>query len=85
MTFKFYAPRAKEVQLLGDFNKWDSKSHDMKKNNYGIWQRTSYLIPGHYEYKFLADGNWYCDPRNSKRCTNCFGSENSIIEIDARN
>lgn len=81
VTFNFYAPRAREVQLMGDFNKWGVKPQVMKKNNYGIWSKTTYLFPGSYEYLFLADGNWNCDPRNPNRCPNCFGTENNVIQV----
>ena len=82
--FTFYAPRAKEVLLLGDFNNWDTKARPMKKDADGLWQKITYLYPGRYEYRFLVDDKWCCDPRNLKRCANCFGSENNTIEVEAR-
>lgn len=82
--FTLYAPRAKEVLLLGDFNNWDTKARPMKKDADGLWQKITYLFPGRYEYRFLVDDKWCCDPRNLKRCANCFGSENNIIEVEAR-
>ena len=84
VLFTFFAPQAKEVLLLGDFNNWDATVHPMKKNADGLWQKITYLYPGRHEYRFLADDKWYCDPSNSKRCPNCFGSENSTIDVEAR-
>jgi 1,4-alpha-glucan branching enzyme len=84
VSFTFYAPRANEVLVLGDFNNWNAEARPMKKDANGLWQKISYLYPGRYEYRFLVDGKWYCDPRNLKRCPNCFGSENTVIEIEAR-
>ena len=84
VSFSYYAPRAKEVLLLGDFNNWDAKARPMKKNADGLWQKNINLHPGRYEYRFLVDNKWCCDPRHLERCPNCFGSENSIIEVAKR-
>ena len=84
VLFTFYAPRAEEVLLLADFNNWDATAQPMKKDADGLWQKITYLYPGRYEYRFLVDDKWCCDPRNLKRCPNCFGSENTVIEIEAR-
>ncbi len=84
VSFTYYAPRANEVLLLGDFNNWKAGASPMKKNGDGLWQKISYLHPGRYEYRFLVDGKWCCDPRILKRCRNCFGSENTVIEVEDR-
>ena len=55
--FKVWAPNAKEVRVVGEFNKWNGKKHLMKFNPYqGIW---SLFIPGLkegdiYKYKILS-------------------------------
>ena len=84
VSFSYYAPRADEVLLLGTFNNWDTGTPPMKKDADGLWQKTSFLYPGRYEYRFLVDGKWCCDPRNLSRCPNCFGSENTVIEVEGR-
>jgi hypothetical protein len=53
----------------------------MKANGEGIWEKSMYLSPGEYEYKFLVDGSWVEDPRNDKQSLNCFGTLNSVIQI----
>jgi len=73
------APDAKEVVLAGDFNKWNAKSHPMKKDKSGVWKRSVMLPPGRYEYKFLVDGQWRNDPKNDKTCPNRFGTRNSVL------
>jgi 1,4-alpha-glucan branching enzyme len=75
------APDAKEVVLAGDFNKWNAKSHPMKKDKGGVWKRSAMLPPGRYEYKFLVDGQWRNDPKNDKTCPNRFGTRNSVLTI----
>lgn len=35
--FKVYAPNAKEIAVIGDFNSWDGKADPMTKDDNGIW------------------------------------------------
>ena len=77
----FEAPQAKEVILMGDFNQWNVKTHPMKLNQEGVWEKIIILGPGRYEYKFLQDGQWQVDPKNKKSCYNCFGTENSVLIV----
>lgn len=56
VTFKVFAPQARSVCLVGDFNKWDPGSHPMRDKGHGIWQRALLLIPGRYGYGFLVNG-----------------------------
>jgi len=81
IEFVLKMPKAQQVILMGDFNKWNSKTHPMQKDANGVWRKTVVIFPGRYEYRFLADGEWHNDPRNTLRCPNCFGSENNIIEV----
>ncbi|MGX8680880.1 MAG: GlgB N-terminal domain-containing protein, partial [bacterium] len=38
MRFTVYAPNARSVQVIGDFNKWDGKDHYMERyTDGGIW------------------------------------------------
>ena len=57
--FRVWAPNAKGVSVMGDFNGWDSTSHPLKAKKDGIWEG---FVPGlnRYDaYKFAvhtADG-----------------------------
>ena len=84
VTFSLDAAEAKEVVLMGDFNNWDPKIHPMKNDGNGIWSKTVMLYPGEHEYKFLVDGNWQEDPRNNQTCPNCFGTQNSILNLSGK-
>jgi len=81
ITFSFESTGAKEVILMGDFNNWNPKKHPMKKDDNGKWTRVVMLQPGQYEYKFLVDGKWKEDPRNTKACANIFGTYNSVLNL----
>jgi 1,4-alpha-glucan branching enzyme len=48
LTFSLEAPGAKEVILVGDFNKWDRKRHPMEKNPKGLWNKGVMLSLGRY-------------------------------------
>ncbi|OCQ95516.1 1,4-alpha-glucan branching enzyme [Oscillatoriales cyanobacterium USR001] len=60
--FAVWAPNARNVSLLGDFNLWDGRKHQMRKGVSGIWE---IFIPGlgageHYKYEVKnKDGHPY--------------------------
>jgi len=81
IKFLFYAPEAREVILMGDFNKWDGKKHRMKKGGQGTWEKALILIPGTYEYKYLVDGDWKEDPENHENRLNSFGTYNNLLTV----
>lgn len=81
--FTLYAPDVKEVFLAGDFNDWqpDSKEYRLRKFKGDIWRKKLKLKPGRYEYQFVVDGQWWCDPANDNRVANPYCTENCVIEI----
>lgn len=82
ITFSFKATAADEVILMGDFNNWNPKKHPMQNDGNGIWSKTVVLSPGKYEYKFFIDGKWKKDPQNDQICSNCFGTQNSVLNLE---
>ena len=56
VTFKVFAPEARSVYLVGDFNRWDPGTHPMRNKGQGKWQRALFLTPGRYGYGFLVNG-----------------------------
>ena len=81
VKFSVEAAEAKEVFLMGDFNHWSLEKHPMKRDEKGLWNKTVMLSPVKYEYMFLVDGQWREDPRNDRWCPNCFGTQNSVLEL----
>jgi enterochelin esterase family protein len=76
VTFRLYAPQAKEVQIRGDFQKKDVKRGDrtfpepfnqpMKKSDDGTWEFQSGAVPPEmYSYIFIVDGVNVPDPSNA--------------------
>jgi len=82
-VFSLYAPNVNEVYLAGDFNDWqpDAKDYRLRKFKGDIWKKSLKLKPGRYEYQFVVDGQWWCDPENVNRVTNPYCTENCVIEI----
>jgi 1,4-alpha-glucan branching enzyme len=82
VIFEFSASEAREVCLAGDFNCWDIHTNPMKKDRSGLWKVTLPLMPGRYEYRFIADGQWEDDPSCSCCVPNQFGSLNCIKMVE---
>jgi 1,4-alpha-glucan branching enzyme len=76
--FIFFAPEAKLVSLVGNFNHWDELANPMKKNKTGEWKTSLALEPGVYQYRFLVDGTWESDPLCDACVPNEFGSRNCV-------
>jgi 1,4-alpha-glucan branching enzyme len=85
ITFTFDAPDAKSVHLAGNFNGWSRSSYPLSKAKtspgHDVWQRTVYLEPGVYEYRFVVDGIWHDDAGSVEGWTNEFGSFNCVIWV----
>ena len=81
-TFRFYAPKANEVYIVGDFNSWKMDEFSkLEKREAGEWEKSFYLLPGRYRYKFVADGLWFGDPRNSEKEPNPYGDFDSVFQL----
>lgn len=38
IVYREWAPNALRAYLIGDFNGWNRDSHEMKKDNFGVWE-----------------------------------------------
>lgn len=78
VTFRFYAPKAIEVKLSGQFEK---SALSMTKDENGVWSvKTSPIKPDMYPYSFNVDGVSVADPNNTAIFPN-EGFQNSVVEI----
>lgn len=94
VTFRFFSPSARIVQLAGSWpeNNWLSGQAQSGGVNIGmmeespvgsgIWVRTEKLPSGRYEYKFVIDRvNWKEDPNNQQWKDDGFGGHNSVVDV----
>lgn len=83
-----YAPHAENIFLAGTFNDWNPTAFAMTKGGDAEWSAELSLIPGRYEYKFIVDGTWCCEPHllrdgePSGECVpNPFGTMNRVLIV----
>lgn len=82
VVFVTLYPRAKNVQIAGDFNNWQPAKTVMQKvGESGVWQTSLKLAAGRYRYRLVVDGQWQQDPYNEHTELNPFGGFNSIVEV----
>lgn len=82
VVFVTLYPRAKAVQIAGDFNNWQPEETEMEKvGQSGIWQTKLKLPAGKYRYRLVVDGQWQQDPYNENVEMNPYGDFNSILEV----
>jgi 5'-AMP-activated protein kinase regulatory beta subunit len=88
--FSYHAPGAKTVFLAGSFNEWNREATPMERQEDGGWSVSLKLPPGHYEYKFVVDGDWCCEPGrgDTAACPHCvpnpFGTMNLFLEVQGQ-
>jgi 1,4-alpha-glucan branching enzyme len=77
------APEATQVTLVGDFNQWDTGETPMQKMKNGDFTVTLELAcDQEYRFRYLIDNTqWENDWQADKYAPNCYGSEDSIVEI----
>jgi 1,4-alpha-glucan branching enzyme len=82
VTFSYFAPEARSVQVAGDFTGWQQAPLNLNKSKGGLWKKTISLPPGRYAYRLLVDGQWRDDPECRIRQPNEFGGENCVCVLD---
>jgi len=82
ICFVTHAPGAKRVSIAGDFNKWSTDLHVMRRGALdGDFELLIPLPPGRYSYRLVVDGRWQHDPANQTVETNPYGELNSVLEV----
>ncbi len=82
VAFVTLYPRAKSVQIAGDFNNWQPEKSPMEKvADNGVWQTKIKLPQGKHRYRLVVDGQWQQDPYNELNELNPFGELNSVLEV----
>lgn len=73
---------AERVNLVGDFNGWDTTQGEMRQSRTdGAW-RISLILPvgREFQFRYLVNGrDWYNDWHADKYVSNQYGTDNSVI------
>jgi 1,4-alpha-glucan branching enzyme len=73
---------AERVNLVGDFNDWDTTKDEMHQSRAdGAWRLTLTLDAGHeYQFRYLVNGrDWHNDWHADKYAANRYGTDNSVV------
>jgi 1,4-alpha-glucan branching enzyme len=73
---------AERVNLVGDFNDWDTNRHEMSQSrSNGNWRITLDLPTGkEYQFRYLVNGrDWHNEWHADKYTSNKYGSDNSVV------
>lgn len=83
VTFRVKAPSAKQVSIVGNFNRWSADGQPLSGPDHdGIWAVTLPLKKGRHEYLFLIDGKeWLLDPNAPMTADDGFGAQNSVLYL----
>ena len=81
VVFSISAPAEAEVELIGDFNDWNTGSTPLVYSGDGVWEVSLDLEEGVYEYKFVVDGKQRLDPSNPDEVTTGDGSVRSRLRV----
>lgn len=80
-NFLYFAPQAKNVSVIGDFNNWSPNANPMKRQPDGGWTAQVPLTHGHHHYLFCVDGVTTLDPRAQGIGRNAKNERVSLIAV----
>ena len=81
INFFCFAPKAQQVELVGDFNNWEPGALPMNRQPDGAWTIQVALNHGHHHYQFLVDGEPTLDPRAQGIARNARKERVSMIAV----
>ena len=72
--FRVWAPNAKAVSVVGDFNFWNPEDLPMQQIGYGVWEAFSIFAQEGQAYKYCVTAQsgqsvWKMDPYGTQCCT----------------
>lgn len=74
---------AERVNLVGDFNDWDTTRDELRQSRAdGAWRITLTLPAGRaYQFRYLINGrDWHNDWHADRYMPNKYGTDNSVVE-----
>lgn len=84
VQFVLVAPTARKVQVVGDFNDWDTthSEYSAQHRGGGVWSVTAAVPEGHHRYSFVVDDSlWVVDPTAPRMLDDDFGMPNSALVV----
>jgi len=78
-NFSIFAPEAKAVSIVGDFNQWIPQP--MNRQPDGAWTIQLPLHHGHHRYQLDVDGQRILDPRAQGIARNAKNERVSLIAV----
>ncbi len=81
VRLRFRAPEAKMVCVAGTFNDWQAGATPLQAEGDGSWSVELELEPGSYEYRYVVDSCWVCDPNAAATVANPFGGKNGLFRV----
>ena len=87
VVFYYTGEEARSVAVMGSFNHWDPKGHELRRHpETGRWSLSVNLPPGKHDYVFIVNGNkMYQDPAADLVVEDDFGQRNSVLFVKGRN
>lgn len=61
VEFRFLRPDAHQALLAGSFTGWQKSPIPMLKDEHGWWYAHVNLPEGEHQFRYQADGEWFCD------------------------
>ena len=86
VRFSVSAPSAKQVSLVGDFNRWNPAAVPMRRRSGGgdIWIAEVRLEPGRHVFAFSIDGALRADSAAPRAVEDDFGVPGSVVVVPGR-
>jgi len=83
VTFTIPSQEAKNIAVVGSFNKWNGQATPLKKLKNGSFKGTVDLEAGSsYEFRYLIDGSYVNEQEADSFSWNDFaGAENSVLSL----
>ena len=79
VTFNYHSSSPCNVYLAGNMNGWDTTKNKLTdEDGDRVYSTTLTLQPGEYAYKFVVNGTWTNDPKNTSYITN---SDNNKVVV----
>ena len=69
------------VYVAGTFNNWSVAKTPMKKGRNGCWEAKLKLLPGEYQFRYFANGQWFTDYAADGVVPNGLGGFNSVLRV----